>query len=106
MGTYRVHEGGMHGSLFNDNLGKIKAYQQHYIFWTMLLKYESFDKIAVKKNIADSCDLVIQKALETKDFLVMTKYNIRLVYFGGVFRLWNFFRNYIRFIVYMFRPNS
>ncbi|CAN5375369.1 hypothetical protein BH09BAC3_BH09BAC3_13140 [soil metagenome] len=104
MGTYRIHSGGMHGNMFDDNIGKAKAYQQHYVFWSTLKKYESFDESAVDRNIMKSCAWVIQKALETKNFPLFNDYNFKYLRAGG--SLFNFLKNYIRYVVYFFRSNS
>jgi len=44
MGIYRVHSGGIHGVLKNNNLSLIKAYKQHIKFFNVIKKNLLFEK--------------------------------------------------------------
>lgn len=73
MGVYRVHEGGIHGSLKKNNLSLIKAYKQHISFTRIISKkllFEKKYKRSIYKKYSDTYKILMNLSKKEHD-----KYN-------------------------------
>lgn len=83
MSVYRIHEGGIHGNLHQNNLGLVTAYQQHLKFINLVelnLFQKSFKKAILIKRI--NTYKIIYNLLSFKtNALLKEKYKLILLFY-------------------------
>jgi len=85
MGVYRVHEGGVHGSLKKNNSSLIKAYKQHISFIRIISKKLLFEKKYKKfiyKKYSDTYKTLMDLSRKEHDKFNYIKFKILSRFYG------------------------
>jgi glycosyltransferase involved in cell wall biosynthesis len=75
MGTYRIHQGGVHGHLKNSPKGLTKAYQQHYAFWKVIRNSGIVNCQKLTPATLRAITNIVDSAAQSQQLGVFLKYN-------------------------------